>query len=140
MNNLLVVIGIFTFILTSCGSGFPKDKYCGQEMTHQELQKLSEHNSASFKYSEKDLDLLADITTDVQALFKDSLVIEVFFFIHDKNQIGVMIIGLDDPTVVEKISCLLLSDKYNKVLPNDRYLLFYCNEHENLVAGIRNKK
>lgn len=52
---------------------------------------------------------------------------------------GLYVIGPDDQNVVEKISCFLLSEQLDAKLPSDRYRLFYSNEHENLVAGIRNR-
>ncbi len=81
-EGMTLVVGLLCcLILLSCeGQITLTEKYCGYELTDREVLKVKTQESNSYEYSDKDLDVLADITTEVQSLFDDTLVIEVFFF------------------------------------------------------------
>ncbi len=134
------ILGLCGLMLIACDTQPPLDKYCGQELTNTQVIGIKTQGENSYEYSDADLDLLADLTTEVQELFNDTLVIEVFFFLKDRDRIGLYLIGPDDKAVLKKISCYLLDKETTDRLPMDRYLLFYSNENEDLVAGIRKKK
>jgi hypothetical protein len=134
------LIAIVVFIASCHNEQNAKEKYCGLELAEAEVIKIKADGSDTYSHSNSDLDQLADITTEVQKLFNDTLEMEVFIFLRDKKRIGFYINGSRNPVVAEKISCLILGGKFDSILPGERYLLFYSNENSHLVAGIKTKK
>lgn len=117
-----------------------KEKYCGLEMSGFEVMDAKMISNKGYEYTAEDKDLLVDITEQVHKLFNDELEIEFFFFMKDKDKIGMYIIAPDDKEVVEVISCYLLKNDFEGRLPSNKNLIFYTDKHETLVAAIKNKE
>lgn len=117
-----------------------KEKYCGLEMSGFEVMDAKMIGNKGYEYTAEDKDLLVDITEQVHKLFNDELEIEFFFFMKDKDKIGMYIIAPDDKEVVEVISCYLLKNDFEGRLPSNKNLIFYTDKHETLVAAIKNKE
>lgn len=132
---------IFTVIaLTGCVQKQEvKEKYCGLEMSGFEVMDAKMIGNKGYEYTAEDKDLLVDVTDGVHKLFNDELEIEFFFFMKDKDKIGMYIIAPDDKEVVEKISCYLLKNDFEERLPATRNLIFYTDKHETLVAAVKSK-
>ena len=134
----LIIISLAAILFSACSIVKPKKtKYCGSELTEKEVIRLKEKGE-SFSYSDEDIDLLADISNEVLALYFDTVITEVFLFMHDKDDIGIYLVGQEDPKEIEKISCHLLRNLHGINLPKNVYLLFYSDENEKLVAAVRN--
>jgi len=91
----------------------------------------------NFSYTDSDKALLADITAMVKAFAGDKPA-EVYFFQKDDKSIGIFIVAPDDKALVEKISCGILNSTLAD-LPNARKVVFYTNDHNNLVAAVKSK-
>lgn len=135
-------LAIFTVVvMASCGKKQEvKEKYCGLEMSGFEVMDAKMIGNKGYEYTAEDKDLLVDITEQVHKLFNDELEIEFFFFMKDKDKIGMYIIAPDDKEVVEVISCYLLKNDFEGRLPSNKNLIFYTDKHETLVAAIKNKE
>ena len=135
-------LAIFTVVvMVSCGKKQEvKEKYCGLEMSGFEVMDAKMIGNKGYEYTAEDKDLLVDITEQVHKLFNDELEIEFFFFMKDKDKIGMYIIAPDDKEVVEVISCYLLKNDFEGRLPSNKNLIFYTDKHETLVAAIKNKE
>ncbi|MNK07699.1 hypothetical protein D3C87_256160 [compost metagenome] len=135
-------LAIFTVVvMLSCGKKQEvKEKYCGLEMSGFEVMDAKMIGNKGYEYTAEDKDLLVDITEQVHKLFNDELEIEFFFFMKDKDKIGMYIIAPDDKEAVEVISCYLLKNDFEGRLPSNKNLIFYTDKHETLVAAIKNKE
>lgn len=135
-------LAIFTVVvMAGCGKKQEvKEKYCGLEMSGFEVMDAKMIGNKGYEYTAEDKDLLVDITEQVHKLFNDELEIEFFFFMKDKDKIGMYIIAPDDKEVVEVISCYLLKNDFEGRLPSNKNLIFYTDKHETLVAAIKNKE
>jgi len=135
-------LAIFTVVvMVGCGKKQEvKEKYCGLEMSGFEVMDAKMIGNKGYEYTAEDKDLLVDITEQVHKLFNDELEIEFFFFMKDKDKIGMYIIAPDDKEVVEVISCYLLKNDFEGRLPSNKNLIFYTDKHETLVAAIKNKE
>ncbi|MFP9099740.1 hypothetical protein ACLI09_11855 [Flavobacterium sp. RHBU_24] len=123
-------------LLTSCGQEKPKELYCGISMGAFEV--LDAKKAAeNFSYTDADKTLLADVTAMVKA-FAGENPAEVYFFQKDDTSIGIYIVAPDDKALVEKISCGILNSTLAN-LPDARKVVFYTNDHNNLVAAIKSK-
>lgn len=135
-------LAIFTVVvIAGCGKKQEvKEKYCGLEMSGFEVMDAKMIGNKGYEYTAEDKDLLVDITEQVHKLFNDELEIEFFFFMKDKDKIGMYIIAPDDKEFVEVISCYLLKNDFEGRLPSNKNLIFYTDKHETLVAAIKNKE
>lgn len=135
------LLGLAAFsILPACSTRQPlPEKGCGVEMTGREIEEVQRRDTA-YHYEGGDLYLHEDVSAGVWGLFNDTLEIEVFFFLHDKNSMGIMI-GLPDKAVgTEKISCYLFNNDFNGRLPKNRYILFFQSENSDWLFGIKNRQ
>lgn len=123
-------------LLTACGQEKPKELYCGISMGAFEV--LDAKKAAeNFSYTDADKTLLANVTAMVKAFAGDKPA-EVYFFQKDDKSIGIYIVAPDDKALVEKISCGILNSTLAN-LPTARKVVFYTNDHNNLVAAIKSK-
>ena len=138
-NRLIKSLYIFSaaLLLTACGQNEkPKELYCGIGMSAFEVMD-AKSAAANFKYTEADKVLLTGVTQEVKAIAGDKPA-EVYFFQKDEKFIGIYIVAPDDKALVEKISCALLKSTLDG-LPDTRKVVFYTNEHNNLVAAVKTK-
>ncbi|OIQ16288.1 MAG: hypothetical protein BM557_10475 [Flavobacterium sp. MedPE-SWcel] len=128
-------------MLTNCKKQHeaPKEKYCGIEVTGFEIMDLKTIANKGYTYTDEDKALAGDMMRAVEEIPNNSYKAKFSFFMKDENTIGMYIIGPDDQAAVEKISCLLLQEDFDGRLPENRKLLFYTDDHANLVAAIKSK-
>lgn len=136
--SLASVLAVFFVTCKNRQTG--NEKYCGYTLTREEAVAIKTEGSKTHRYTDGDLEELAEITTTIQNLFNDTLEMEVFYFLRDEQRIGIYINCSDNPEVLGKISCLLLGDKFKKMLPPDKYILFYSDESSGLVAGVKSRE
>lgn len=137
MKKTFITSALVLLLLSSCGQNEkPKELYCGISMGAFEV--LDAKKAAdNFSYTDSDKALLADITAMVKAFAGDKPA-EVYFFQKDDKSIGIFIVAPDDKALVEKISCGILNSTLAD-LPNARKVVFYTNDHNNLVAAVKSK-
>lgn len=105
-------------------------------MTPAEIETVQQRDTA-YDYSDDDWNLHSDVAQGVMGLYNDTLEIEVFFFLHDQNGMGILI-GLPDKAVgTDKIACYLLNTDFKGRMPRNRYILFFQSENSDWMAGIK---
>lgn len=139
MTKIYKTLFLFSamLMLTSCNQQPKKEEvYCGLAMSGFEVID-AKSMAAKFTYSPEDKVLLNTVTKEVLELYpkKDA---EVYFFQKDDKNIGIYIVGPDDNKLVEQVSCHLLKSQLEG-LPKNRKVVFYTNEHNNLVAAVKSK-
>lgn len=137
MKKTITTSALALLLLASCGqTEKPKELYCGIGMSAFEVID-AKTLAANFKYSEEDKTLLGEVTKAVTAI-DTTKKIDVYFFNHKPEEIGVYIVAPDDKALVEKISCNILKSTITG-LPATRKVVFYTNDHNNLVAAVKTK-
>jgi hypothetical protein len=131
-------IAVIALFISVC-SFAQNSPICGRAISNEEMAVLSQEMVKRYEYKDNDLDILADVTTEVMGLYDDNYVFEVFFFMKDRKRIGINVIGSFNDEIKEKISCYLLATKI-KGLPDKRFLLFYDEQSEALVYKVTNEK
>ena len=91
-----------------------------------------------FDYSDKDMELHGEIAYFAQEIGGDSAIIEVFFILSNKNELGIYLSGPNSPEIIEKMNCAILTRKYKNQVPSIRYILYYDENPEGrLIAKIK---
>lgn len=127
-------------ILISCGQQQErKELYCGIEMSGFEVMDFKTMANRRYNYTDEDKALHTQLTEGVNQLLDNKEDVQISFAFKENDTIALFIIAPSDKEIVEKISCYLLKEDF-KGFPKNRNLLFYTNEHDTLVAGVKSKK
>lgn len=63
----LIFVSLLGLTLLSCiNQKTSTEKYCGYELTDDDLKRVESELNNSYEYPDKDLDILTDITTEVK--------------------------------------------------------------------------
>lgn len=138
MKRILPFLAVF--ILFSCGQQQErKELYCGIEMSGFEVIDFKTMANKGYAYTEEDKALHEKLTEGVKQLLDNKEEIQISFAFKENDTIALFIIAPSDKEIVEKISCYLLKEDFDG-FPKNRNLMFYTNEHNTIVAGVKNKR
>lgn len=134
-----IVLALIMLTLISCGQKQErKELYCGQEMSSFEVMDYKAMNDKGFTYNAADKDLYNKLLEGITNHAANDVEVQLSFAHKDNDKIALLIIAPSDKAIVEKISCYLLQANLDG-FPKNRNLLFYTNEHNTLVAAVKNK-
>ena len=141
MRKLLNVLWLSSIAFFSCEmvgtNPVRQKKYCGVEMSEREVMDVTTRGKG-FDYSDKDMELHSEIAYFAQEIGGDSAIIEVFFILSNKNELGIYLSGPNNPEIIEKMICAILTRKYKNQVPSIRYILYYDENPEGrLIAKIK---
>jgi len=95
---------------------------CATPLTKSEFYKF-QYNTFN-DYKDKDLDLLADITTFIIDSNPEKEAYECFFNKREKNLLVLDVLGLENEASIDKTICALIENKEIK-LPKNTIILFH---------------
>lgn len=135
---------LVTAVLTlavSCGEKQEvKELGCGAEMSGYEVMDVKALGNTPFTYSEENRKLALEMTDMVNKAMGTGDEIKIAFVKIDDKDFAAFVVGPADVAEVEKISCVLVNDDFGGRLPQNRKFLYYTEDHNTLVAAIKNKK
>ena len=142
MSPLLVFL-LGSILFFSCemnNNNHPASKkYCGFEMSKNEVFEV-QVKSKEYNYSDTDWEIHGEIAAFAQEIGGDTVIIEVFFFLSNESELGIILSGPKDAQIVERMNCAIINGKYKNKTPLKKYILYYDeNDETNLLAGIKSK-
>jgi len=141
MRKLLYVLWLSLVVFCSCELGntnpVRQKKYCGIEMSEREVVDIIKRGKG-YNYSDKDWEVHSEIAYFAQEIGGDSAIIEVFFILSTQNELGIYLSGPNNPKIIEKMICAILTRKYKNQIQPKRYILYYDENAEGrLIAKIK---
>jgi hypothetical protein len=125
------------FLFFSCmNSGLKKTKkkYCGLEMSSADaFEKYGQ--DTGYSYSATDMELHSEVSEIAQEVGGDSIIIETFFFLRNSAELGIMLVGPDDPVLIKQMSCGIIKRRFKNKIPEQRYILYFSEEGDNLLLS-----
>jgi hypothetical protein len=136
----LTVTTVFA-LAVSCGEKQEiKELGCGAEMSGYEVMDVKALGNTPFTYSEENRKLALEMTDMVNKALGTGEEIKIAFVKIDDKDFAAFVVGPADVAEVEKISCLLVNNDFGGRLPQNRKYIYYTEDHNTLVAAIKNKK
>ena len=141
MQGMLPILMISSLIFYGCEVGstnkISQKRYCGVEMSEREVVEVIRRGKG-YEYSDKDMELHSEIAYFAQEIGGDSIIIEVFFILSNKNELGIYLSGPNNVTIIDKMICAILTRKYKNQIPTIKYILYYDeSDEERLIAKIK---
>ena len=134
----VLIAAFYNFKVNNHVVASPKEKYCGFEMSEDEVVDVKTRG-IGYKYSHNDMEIQSEIADIAQKVGGDSIIIEVFFFLSNENELGIYLFGPNDPKLIEKMDCAIINAKYKNKVPSKKYILYYETDKEPLLAGIKSQ-
>jgi hypothetical protein len=141
MQVMIPVLMISSLIFYGCEvrstNNITQKRYCGVEMSEREVVEVIRRGKG-YEYSDKDMELHSEIAYFAQEIGGDSIIIEVFFILSNKNELGIYLSGPNNVAIIDKMICAILTRKYKNQIPTIKYILYYDETDENqLIAKIK---
>ena len=134
----LFILISFIFCFTGCTftSEIEEKKYCGIVMKPGEIADVDKRGK-DYEYSDNDMEIHSEIAYFAQEIGGDSVIIEVFFFLSNKKELGVYLNGPNDPKIIHSLTCAIIDGKYKNNVPPKKYILYYNDSTNKLQSAIK---
>ena len=125
--GLLFVIGIFS---TSCATlikNSANEKYCGYEMTFEEINEIS---TWSYRYPnvydvKSGTEIYEEINDSIRNNMPDTIVFELFLIKLTKDEVGIDAYVPNNKQFIEDVACIFMNTKFSCLIPKNRKIRIY---------------
>lgn len=124
---LLFVIGIIgTSCATSSKNSTP-EKYCGYEMTFDEVNEISTWSSRNPNvYDVKNgSEIYEEINDSIRNNMPDTIVFELFLVKLTEDEVGIDAYGPNNKQFIEDVACSFMNTKFSGLIPKTRKIRIY---------------
>ena len=99
--------------------------------------KESQSKDKDYHYSDDDMEVHSEIAYFAQEIGGDSVIVEVFFFLSNEEELGVILNGPNDQKIIEALTCAIINGKYKHKVQPKKYILYYNDSTNTLVSAIK---
>lgn len=152
MKNMKIIVTLFvaSIITASCAisnKNNPTKKYCGYEMTLEEVNEISiwsSQNPSAYEI-ENGSEIYSEINDSIRSNMPDTTVFELFMSKLTNDEVGIDAIVPNNKQFIEDVACAFMQSTFSSLVPKIRKIRIYSYTNPDgsgdspFETGIKNK-
>lgn len=143
---MLFVIGIISGSCATSSMNNVTEKYCGYEMTFEEVNEISNWQSRNPNaYDVKNgSEIYDDINDSIRKNMPDTTVFELFLIKLTEDEVGIDAYVPYNEQFIEDVACIFMNTKFSSLIPTNKKIRIYSYTNPDgsgdspFEAGIKN--